>query len=348
MIVALTHGYPPTWAMGGEVSLHRTLTACRGPVTVLTRTDEPYTLDGIRVERIAADAALDQHADPAPIARQLADLDASVVVAQNELSLPAVRAARSIGVPSVVSVHTPPRYGRGIAQAVREADAAIYNTRHSAVEWGEPDALVLHPPIPRLPPKPATPPHGDACTLLSNLLNKGVTVALELARRMPQQRFVIVRSPAEATHGMPDFDRAAARLPNVEVHPRVPPDLVAERYLSQTRILLVPSRYETYGMSAIEAAGHGIPAVHVDTPHVREGIADGASLVPPLDADATEIAVREIEADFAEYSLSARVRADQIAIRQEVELAAWAEWIGNVRILTSAERAQRQRRIRRR
>lgn len=344
-LVALTHGYPPGWSMGGEVSLHRTLKAVAGPVVVLTRTPEPYEVDGIRVEPIGIDDVLNINADPAPIARQLETLSAGSVIAQNELSLPAVKAARMVGVPSIVSVHTPPRYGSGIKAAIPLADHAIYNTYASAVEWGEPDALIVHPPITAPPPVPKTPPTGDAYLLLSSLLNKGVEVVLELARRLPDRRFIIVRSPADPTHGLPDLEERAANLPNVELHPRVTPEQVAERYLSQARILLVPSRYETYGMSALEAAGYGIPTIHVDTPHVREGIAQAAILIPPLDVDRCVAAIHRIGDTYEQRSRLARARAEWVAARQEVELADWAQWVRNIGTLSEAELAARRRRL---
>lgn len=325
-LVALTHGYVPGHAMGGEVSLHRTLVAAGQPAVVLTRADDPYTVDGIRVHPIVTDIdVLDVNANPEPIRRQLVQMGATAVLAQNELSLPAVRAARALGIPSIVSVHTPPKYGANIRRAVAEATHRIYNTHTSSKEWRLP-GLVLHPPIPPMPPRVST-PKGDAYTLLSNLTNKGVTIVLELAARMPDQRFIIVRSPAETTHGLPDFDEQAATLPNVEVAPRVHPDMVADTYLSQTRILLAPSRYETYGMSAIEAAGHGIPTVHVDTPHVREGIGDAAELVPPLNIDQTAAAIERIEADYPRRSRLAHTRAVYLQTRQEVELDQWAAWL---------------------
>lgn len=341
MIVAVTHGYPGRsgWNMGGEVSLHRTLAALGEPVTVLTRTDEPYTLDGINVRAIDIDDVLNVDANPAPLVWQLARLNASLVIAQNELSGPAVKAAHALGIPSVVSIHTPPRYGRHLRESVRLATAAIFNTQQAATEWRHPKAFVLHPPITDLPAAPKTPPRGTHYTLLSNLANKGVGVVLNLAAQLPDRKFLIVRSPAETTHGIENFDERAAALPNVTVAPRVAPEEVANAYLSKTRILLAPSRYETYGMSALEAGGYGIPAVHVDTPHVREGIGEAAALIPPLDTDATLAAINAIEADYAAWSQAARNRAEAVAARQADELAALPGWINDVRRNSSRQRA---------
>jgi hypothetical protein len=327
-VVALSHGYPPLWNMGGEVSLHRSMTAVKGERVVLTNTQAEYYIDGIRVTQINTPDVLDIKADPSPIARQLKDLNTRVVIAQNELSLPAVLAAQEANAVSVVSVHTPPKYGKTIRAGVCYADYAVYNTETSARQWGEPGALVLHPPISELPANTST--NGDAYTCLSSLRNKGVQVVLSLAEMHPDKRFIIVRSPAEPTHGIPDLEEQAARLPNVELHPRVDPKDV-HKYLKQTRVLLVPSMYETYGMSAIEAAGYGIPTVHVDTPHVREGIGDAAVLISPLSVSEAANGINLIENNYNSYSEKARARAEWIQDRQATELDKFSEFIKDIR-----------------
>jgi glycosyltransferase involved in cell wall biosynthesis len=327
-IVALSHGYPPLWNMGGEVSLHRSIAPLDGRKVVLTATDKEYVFEEVEVKNINTPNVLDIKANPAPIAAQLKDLNARVVIGQNELSLPGVHAANYVGAISMVNVHTPPKYGRLIREAVVNADYAIYNTETSAKQWGEPRAIVLHPPISKLPTKTFS--NGDAYTCLSSLVNKGVEVMLSLAEMYPDKRFIIVRSPAEPTHGIRNLEERAARLPNVELHPRVDPKDVY-KYLEQTRVLIVPSRYETYGMSAIEAAGYGIPTVHVDTPHVREGIGDAAVLVPGLDTQRTANGIELIEKDYEKYSLNSRTRAEFLASRQEVELEKFSDFINNAK-----------------
>lgn len=339
-VVALSHGYPPEWNMGGEVSLHRMLQIVDGDKHVLTKTDNPYTFEGINVHKIDASDVLDIQTNPRPIAKQLEKLKADVVIGQNELSLAAVHAARMIGAVPIVSVHTPPRFGRNLMRALNEADYGIYNTRTSAIEWGEPEAMVLHPPISPLPEKTYT--KGDAYTLLSSLTNKGVETVIKLAKRYEDKRFIIVRSPAEPTHGLPNLEEIVKDIPNIELHPRVSPEEV-EKYFKQTRILLVPSRYETYGMSAIEAAGYGIPTVHVDTPHVREGIGEGAILVPGLNTDATAYGIDTIENNYDLYSLNARKRAEWLHVRQQIERLQFAEFIENVKSLDAIEQHKRRR-----
>jgi hypothetical protein len=327
-VVALSHGYPPLWNMGGEVSLHRTLSALDSRKVVLTKTDQEYSFEGVEVKKIDTPDVLDIRANPMPIAKQLLEVNAKVVIGQNELSLPAVYAAQAAGAISVVNVHTPPRYGGNIREAVAYSDYAIYNTHIAATQWGEPDALVIHPPINKIPSNTST--NGDAYTLLSSLMNKGVQVVIDLAKLYPGKRFIIVRSPAEPTHGIADLEEQVSKIKNIELMPRVAPEEVY-KYLEQTRILLIPSRYETYGMSAIEAAGFGIPSIHVDTPHVREGIGDASVLIRPLSLEDSVAGVEMIEKDYSSYSAKARSKAEWIHSRQDKELEQFSSFIENIK-----------------
>jgi hypothetical protein len=111
-VVALSHGYPPLWNMGGEVSLHRSMSALDGRKVVLTETDKEYVFDGVEVKKIDTPNVLDVNANPTPIANQLKGLNARIVIGQNELSVPGVTAANQVGAISMVNIHTPPKYGK--------------------------------------------------------------------------------------------------------------------------------------------------------------------------------------------------------------------------------------------
>lgn len=320
-LTAFLHGYPPGWSMGGEVSTHRTLREIPGTV-VFTTTDEKYEIDGVQVRPMAGQN-LTSVINDARFAK------ASVLYAHSTLSAYTVRAARRLNVPSILAVHAPPRYAVDLRRAWSGATVRLYNTEAARKEWHDPNGWVLHPPVgvPRAS-GPLLGPH-DALTLTSSLLNKGVTQTLELARRWDHRRFIIVRSPAHATHGAADFEEEAASLPNVEVWDRLHPD---EMHLlwSETKVLLVPSRYETYGLSAIEAAWHGIPSVHVDTVHVREGIGPAARLLKGQTVEELGMAVLEIEEDYTRWAAKAHSRAHELHAREQQELQAFARGVAGL------------------
>jgi glycosyltransferase involved in cell wall biosynthesis len=94
---------------------------------------------------------------------------------------------------------------------------------------------------------------GDRITLINANENKGVHQFLELARRMPDRKFLGVR---------PYYGNMTTPLPlggNIEW---VPFSDDIRTILRRTRILLVPSYYESFGRVAVEAMVNGIPVLY--------------------------------------------------------------------------------------
>jgi glycosyltransferase involved in cell wall biosynthesis len=94
---------------------------------------------------------------------------------------------------------------------------------------------------------------GDYITLINANENKGVHQFLELARRMPDRKFLGVR---------PYYGNMTTPLPlggNIEW---VPFSDDIRTILRRTRILLVPSYYESFGRVAVEAMINGIPVLY--------------------------------------------------------------------------------------
>ena len=320
-IAAFLHGYPPFWSMGGEVSTHRTLRHIPGSI-VFTDTDTEYEIDGVRVMPLPGTSA-DEIRDAAE------SVKADVLFAHSTLSVETVRAGRRSGIPTVLAVHAPPRFAADLRRAWSAATVRLYNTWEARRAWSDHRGWVLHPPAGH-PWTEDISGSGNALTLTSSLMNKGAEKVLKLAAMWPSRRFIIVESPAHLTHGRPQFFEEAATIPNVEIWPRLHPDKMGELW-AETRVLLVPSRYETYGMSAVEAAWHGIPSAHVDTPHVREGIGPAARLLGKHSVEELAQAVQEIETNYLSWSRSAKVRVDEIWSREQQELDRFAENIAGLR-----------------
>ena len=93
---------------------------------------------------------------------------------------------------------------------------------------------------------------GDCITLVNANLNKGVLQFLELARRLPSRKFLGVLPYYGELQVPPAPD-------NVEW---IPFSDDIRDVLKRTRVLLLPSYYESFGRIAVEALLNGIPVLY--------------------------------------------------------------------------------------
>ncbi len=147
--------------------------------------------------------------------------------------------------------------------------------------------------------------------------HKGIGLILEMARALPQVRFVIVGSEGEG-----EMEAEAAPIANVEVRPWLPFSEVVP-YLYASDVLLIPPTLgplQTTGTTVLPmktflymATGRAIFAGR--TPDLLEILKDGenACLVPPDDAPAAIEGLRALLADPArgrELGAAARRKMD--------------------------------------
>jgi len=173
------------------------------------------------------------------------------------------------------------------------ADLVIYNTEfvRASIEAAllasnhpvPTRAEAIHPPVDveRFAGEPG------GCITHVNLADiKGPHVFWEMARRFPDQQFLGVCGGYS--------DQQIMDLPNVDVIAHVPPDEMAERVYARTKILLHPSRYESYGMVAVEASCRGIPVLASTAPGLQEALAEGGTFLDIDDLDGFEAAIRKL------------------------------------------------------
>jgi glycosyltransferase involved in cell wall biosynthesis len=142
---------------------------------------------------------------------------------------------------------------------------------------------------------------------------KGLETFLEVARRMPQERFLLVESWTLAPTALAALNEQLASLPNVNFWHRVPD--AAEIY-RRTRLMLVPSVWEeAFGRVAIEAQSCGIPVIASRRGGLPESVGDGGLCIAKhLDPDAWVRAIAGVTgnpARYAELAALARAHAGQ-------------------------------------
>jgi len=245
---------------------------------------------------------------------------ADLVVPHMTATPAALTYARQFNVPIVYPVHDD---GQLADYGLQPHDLAlvIFNSTglQQRTAWTGPQ-LVVYPPT-------SVDEHrvdstGDAITITSLSQEKGGELIWDLARRLPERRFIGVEG-GWGTQIIP-----ADPPPNVELRGHQGTDLRA--VFQATRILLAPSQQlgdgprvwtENWGRAALEAAASGIPTIATPTPGPLEALGDAGIFCERSDPDAWIAAIHALD-DPAVYQLwSARVRQraielDDIVTRQ--------------------------------
>jgi glycosyltransferase involved in cell wall biosynthesis len=180
-------------------------------------------------------------------------------------------------------------------------------------------SLIVRPPV--VAAEYATKP-GSAVTLVNCNPEKGGKVLEAMARRMPEQQFLAVTG-AYGEQALPD-------LPNVEILDHVRGEDMRERVYARTKVLLMPSSYESWGRVGVEAMASGIPVLAHPTPGLCESLAEAGVYANRDDIDGYEAALRRLLTP-GEYRLaSKRAKARSTELDPAGDLAAWCDAVEGV------------------
>jgi glycosyltransferase involved in cell wall biosynthesis len=324
-IVARVHAMPPEHNAGAEhmlVGMLRPLVERGHDVQVWLsqhgEARELYDYRGIPVVPLAA------RLDFGSAVRR-----ADVVVSHLESVPSAASLARGFGKPMVVVCHNTHRPSfRDMASG--GTALAVYNSRWMAQEaelfFAEyskgvrpGQSLIVRPPV--VAAEYATKP-GGAVTLVNCSKEKGGEVLAALARRMPEQQFLAVKG-AYGEQVLPD-------LPNVEVVEHVSGEDMRDQVYARTKVLLMPSSYESWGRVGVEAMASGIPVLAHPTQGLCESLGDAGVYVDRDDIDGYEATLRRLLTP-GEYRLAAkRSKARSAGLDPGEDLSAWCAAVEGV------------------
>jgi hypothetical protein len=196
-------------------------------------------------------------------------------------------AARSAPGRIVYLAHTPQFFPFGPASwnpdeegaaVVRRAAAVIAIGRHTAAYIREHvgrDAAVIHPPVYGAGPYPNLAAFDRGLVTMINPCGvKGISIFLALTDRFPDCAFGVLPGWGTTSADRRELERRQ----NIRLLPNV---RNIERFLSETRVLLMPSLwYEGFGLSVMEAMLRGIPTVSSDSGGLAEAKLSTGFVVP--------------------------------------------------------------------
>lgn len=253
LVVAYFHAYAPLHNAGAEMMAHTMLRELvrrghRVEAWIPEGNGPDYEYEGVRVIRPR------HKSDPLSRCR-----DADLMVSHLYYVPRAKAIADATNTPLVAIGHntfpeTREWYGTGV-------DLIVHNSAWMRDTMGLP-GIVVRPPV--YPAEYVT-TAGEHVTAVNLAEIKGPEVFYGLAARFPHTPFLGVcgaYSPQDLRYD----------VPNVRIIGNVAPNQMRDKVYSRTRVLLMPSVYESWGRVGVEALASGIPVVASGTPGVREAL----------------------------------------------------------------------------
>lgn len=272
-VLAWVHLYPPDHCAGAEMMLHEILLGLKErhhQVRVLVNDSSAASFEGVPI-------TVQDNRDSLNLINW-----ADVIITHLDKT-PLVISAVGQRKPLVHLVHNHMQLDyHGVNP--RYAQLVVANSKwiEKAIHWPG-NTIVVPPPV--RPSRYATTP-GDRITLINLCEDKGGSRFWQIVKKMPDKKFLGVVGGYYEQIVPSDIPKNAVVMPHT-------PD-ITEAY-AQTRILLCPSHYESWGRVGIEAAASGIPTIAAPTPGLMESLGDSGTFVDIDNIDGWVEAIRELD-----------------------------------------------------
>jgi len=226
----------------------------------------------------------------------------------------AIALCKGFGKPLAILAHNTFAMTRAhITHAADLRGLVVFNSHWMAAELGGHEkGIVVRPPV--FANDYATTP-GDKVTLINLSPTKGGNLFWDLARRMPDVKFLGVKG----AYG----EQVEHDLPNVEVLEHVCGHDMRERVYGQTRVLLMPSDYESWGRVGVEAMCSGIPVVAHPTEGLTESLGHAGIFLDRGNGDAWENELRRLGKPQAWRAASKKAKARAVALDPAADIDRW-------------------------
>jgi hypothetical protein len=305
------YSYPPIRLLGAELMTSELLSALAGrghecKVATIAGTD-PYIYRGVAVSQRMVD--LLSVGEDAP----------DVFVTHPELAEFNFHRAKGLGAKTVAVVHNVRDEAvRGLQQ--HPFDLIVANAegtqRFLADVLGLQSVLVRPPTILHHPPSAPLPRR--FVTLVNLTPDKGGELFYRLADARPDLHFLGVIGG----YG----EQVIEERPNVTLMSQT---VAMGLVFALSRVVIMPSKHESWGRVGCEALAAGVPVIAADIPALRESLGDAASFCPLEDDDAWVSALRALDRHPAweAASFNALARGAELLEQTDIDMAEWVSLV---------------------
>lgn len=255
-VACLTHFYIEDNRAGGELMLHGLLKALADNGHDVTA----YITDTVRLNTTIEGVKVVYGVRPDVV---LNTVDCDVVVSQFHNAPFAVEYATRYKKPFIYVAHNDMWQTSKTIRLLTQRDLVVYNTNWiKRINRTQARQIVVHPPIDRKSFKTKT--TNEYVSLVNLTTAKGVDIFFAMAKMMPDVKFLGVKG------GYWKDSQQNSSLPNVTIIDNTP-NMKQDVY-AKSKVILMPSTYETFGMVAAEAIVSGIPVVATPTAGLKENL----------------------------------------------------------------------------
>lgn len=251
--------------------------------------------------------------------------------------------SKTTGIPYVEWVHTD-NYVRSvpannwITPSIRSRHWTVFNSislRQSRQDVKDDHTFIFNPPVDYR--YYSVEGRNPVYVTLSNVNeNKGGKLLIALAKAMPDIQFQGILGGYRSQI----MEESIPNLRYIKNTTRIR-DIYA-----QTWVLIMPSREETWGRTAVEAMASGIPVIAAPTPGLRECCGNAALFCDRDDIDAWVTTIRRLRSDREYYnSRSAAAYARARALDPRPDLDNMEDWMNNQVLASSASRGRLPNRL---
>lgn len=318
-ILAILHGFPPMKNAGAEyycLNWFKWLVERGHFVTVRIGESgmSPYEIEGIKVDR-----------DMSPLTKKDI-LTADVIITHLNRQGYAMNMAEYFHKPCVIIQHNHnvfhSMWAKHKPNAYERWLYCVYNSQHVADKCKYPNpSIILNPPV--YADRVKVIRKGTYITLVNCWDKKGGDIFQIIASRMPDKKFLGVKG------GYAERHQLTGDYPNITYMDNTPD---VKSIYGKTRILLMPSISESWGMVAIEAYASGIPVIAAPTPGLKESLGDAGIFVERGNIDGWVEAIKSLDdADaYKEASKKALSRFKVLEANIEPQMIAAEKFLQDV------------------